>query len=553
MDTAAAYQVLARKWRPRRFEDVVGQDHVIRVLRHALDKNRLHHAYLYSGTRGVGKTTFARIFAKALNCEVGISSKPCDQCAACRAIDAGQFLDLYEIDAASRTKVEDTRDLLENISYPPAQGRFKVYLIDEVHMLSTHSFNALLKTLEEPPAHVKFLFATTEPKRLPITILSRCLQFHLKPISAEQIAAQLQRICASEEMTYEEAALTQLAVAADGSMRDALSLLDQAIVFSEGNIKLDEVNQLLGQVAQVELIGLLEALAAQDVQKLFVELSALHQRAPDYQQILAELINLLHQTAVVQAVPNWKQPKQNIQDLAKKFTPEEVQLYYQIALLGRKDLPLVPSAAQGFEMLMLRMHAFHPSVEPNTRSLGVAQRNPGEQRLSPPGFRCATPRLQAPGPALGAAGDEMGEPVNRTHTEMTSAPPKAELTTEGWKTLLPKLGLTHLAYALANNCNLGKITADKVELILSLSYKAMANPKQLDRIEQALSQYFGKKFQLSLTITEEAVNSPAKQFTEEQDGKKASALASFQQDPGVQKIQDLFNATLDLQSLDLGE
>ncbi len=518
-----SYQVLARKWRPRAFQDLVGQEHVLRVLTNALDRNRLHHAYLFAGTRGVGKTTLARIFAKCLNCEVALSSKPCGTCDICRAIDAGQFLDLYEIDAASRTKVEDTRELLENVAYPPVQGRYKVYLIDEVHMLSGHSFNALLKTLEEPPPQVMFIFATTEPKRLPITILSRCLQFHLKHIEPQQIVAQLQRICDSEQVVCESQALAQLARAADGSMRDALSLLDQALVYCQGKLSYDELNQMLGYITQDEVAHLLQALAARDGQRLFRVLTDLQKRAPDYQQVLAEMILSLHQAAVYQVVPA-QQPSERIQELARLFSAEELQLYYQIALLGQKDLPFAPSPAQGFEMLMLRMLAFKPVRETQTQTVMAAMPVP------------VVKAVQAHSVEVRAEAPQVTDPASLE-----------------WRDLLPKLGLTGVAYALALNCKLKSILDKQVNLVLAASYKPMMSPKLVERMEQALSKHFDKSLKVNIAVTEEEVHTPAKQFEKEEQERRAAALEAMRQAPGVQKIKSLFNATLDAQSLEVGE
>jgi len=525
-----SYQVLARKWRPRAFQDLVGQEHVLRVLTNALDRNRLHHAYLFAGTRGVGKTTLARIFAKCLNCEQALSSKPCGTCAACRAIDAGQFLDLYEIDAASRTKVEDTRDLLENVAYPPVQGRYKVYLIDEVHMLSGHSFNALLKTLEEPPPQVLFIFATTEPKRLPITILSRCLQFHLKHIPPAQIVAQLQRICDSEQVVCEPQALAQVARAADGSLRDALSLLDQALVYCQGGLSLKEVNQMLGYLTQDEVSRLLQALAAKDGQQLFAILADLEQSAPDYQQVLAELLLSLHQAAVYQVLPS-QQPSELIQNMAGLFSAEDLQLYYQIALLGQKDLALAPSPARGFEMLMLRMLAFQPLCEFQAPTVQSAPQK-------------AKPAAVVPAP-------KKMQPVAKSEP-LPATLPKDPSALE-WQELLPQLGLTGLTYALALNCKMVALTDKQVDLLLAASYKPMLNPKLVERIEQALQRYSGKPLRVNIQITTEEVHTPAKQYAQNEQQRRTSALEALQQAPGVQKIQNLFNATLDLQSLEVGE
>ncbi len=359
-----AYQVLARKWRPRNFHEVMGQQHVLQALANALDQGRLHHAYLFSGTRGVGKTTIARILAKCLNCETGITSRPCGQCSACREIDQGNFVDLLEIDAASRTKVEDTRELLDNVQYRPARGRFKIYLIDEVHMLSRHSFNALLKTLEEPPEHVKFLLATTDPQKLPVTILSRCLQFHLKALTREQIVEQLQRVLQAEALPYAPAALSLLAKAAQGSMRDALSLSDQAIAYGNGQLQAETVQQMLGTLDHRQLYILLSLLATRNGALLMQQVGALAELAPDYDQLHVELASLLHRTAMWQLLGQQTDPTaddaEELQQLAEQIPPEELQLYYQIALNGRKELPLAPDGRSALEMTLLRMLAFAP-------------------------------------------------------------------------------------------------------------------------------------------------------------------------------------------------
>lgn len=360
-----SYLALARKWRPTRFNEVVGQTHVLTALENALAQNRLHHAYLFSGTRGVGKTTIGRLFAKGLNCETGITSTPCGQCATCQEIDQGRFVDLLEIDAASRTKVEDTRELLDNVQYKPARGRFKVYLIDEVHMLSRHSFNALLKTLEEPPEYVKFLLATTDPQKLPVTILSRCLQFHLKPISVDNIHQQLDKVLHAEHITSDNKALNLLAHAADGSMRDALSLTDQAIALGNGVVKSDIVAHMLGTLDTDHALHLLQAISQQTPQAVITCIETLAQNGVEWDGLLQQLASQLHRIAMYQALPatlDKSVPEASkIELLAKALAPQDVQLYYQIALKGRQDLPLSPTARIGIEMLMLRMMAFRPS------------------------------------------------------------------------------------------------------------------------------------------------------------------------------------------------
>lgn len=360
-----SYQVLARKWRPRSFGEMVGQTHVLRALINALDNQRLHHAYLFTGTRGVGKTTIARIIAKCLNCETGVSSTPCGQCSICREIDEGRFVDLIEVDAASRTKVEDTRELLDNVQYAPTRGRYKVYLIDEVHMLSSHSFNALLKTLEEPPPHVKFLLATTDPQKLPVTILSRCLQFSLKNMPPERVVEHLEHVLSAEGIVYEKDALWLLGRAADGSMRDAMSLTDQAIAFGEGKVLAADVRAMLGTLDHGQVYGLLQGLFEGDARALLEAIRQLAEQGPDWAGVLAELLNVLHRIAIAQALPdaidNGQGDRERVLALAQVLPAEEVQFYYQMGLIGRRDLPLAPEPRGGFEMVMLRMLAFKPA------------------------------------------------------------------------------------------------------------------------------------------------------------------------------------------------
>jgi DNA polymerase-3 subunit gamma/tau len=359
-----SYQVLARKWRPRRFVETVGQEHVLKALVNALDENRLHHAYLFTGTRGVGKTSIARLFAKALNCQEGVSSEPCGRCSSCVEIAEGRFVDLIEVDAASRTKVEDTRELLENVQYAPTQGRYKVYLIDEVHMLSTSSFNALLKTLEEPPPHVKFLLATTDPQKLPVTILSRCLQFNLKNMAPEKIVSHLQFVLGEESIPFDDASLWLIARSADGSMRDALSLTDQAIAFGSGALREDDVRAMLGTIDHRLVFDLLGAIVAGDGKATIDRVASMAEFSPDFAGVLAEMISILHRVALAQVVPaaidNSLGDQAQVQALASKVRAEEIQLYYQIALTGRRDLPMSPNPREALEMCLLRMLAFRP-------------------------------------------------------------------------------------------------------------------------------------------------------------------------------------------------
>ncbi|MCT4701694.1 DNA polymerase III subunit gamma/tau [Enterobacteriaceae bacterium H20N1] len=395
-----SYQVLARKWRPQTFADVVGQQHVLTALANGLSLGRIHHAYLFSGTRGVGKTSIARLLAKGLNCETGITATPCGVCDNCREIEQGRFVDLIEIDAASRTKVEDTRDLLDNVQYAPARGRFKVYLIDEVHMLSRHSFNALLKTLEEPPPHVKFLLATTDPQKLPVTILSRCLQFHLKALDVEQIRHQLEHILGEEKISSEPRALQLLARAADGSLRDALSLTDQAIASGDGQVTTASVSTMLGTLDDDQALSLIEAMAGADGQRVMALLGDAAARGVEWEALLVEMLSLLHRVAMVQLSPSalgsdMAAIEQRMRELARTVPPAEVQLYYQTLLIGRKELSWAPDRRMGIEMTLLRALAFHPrkpmpEPEQTRQATSIPVVNPGspppvKQASSPPG------------------------------------------------------------------------------------------------------------------------------------------------------------------------
>lgn len=503
-----SYQVLARKWRPRSFKEMIGQAPILRMLKNALDNQRLHHAYLFTGTRGVGKTTIARIFAKSLNCEQGISATPCGECNSCQAIDAGRFIDLIEIDAASRTKVEDTRELLDNVHYSPQQGRFKVYLIDEVHMLSGHSFNALLKTLEEPPAHVKFLLATTDPKRLPITILSRCLQFNLRRVSEEHIAQHLATICTAEHIEFESGALQHIANVADGSLRDALSLLDQAIAFCQNKLTATEVKQMLGHIEQNFIFCLLQALAEQQGAALYAELQRLAELAPDYTQVLSQLLATLHQMAVIQLVPNQSNPSNEIIQLAQQISPEETQLYYQIALIGKNNLPMTARPAEGFEMTMLRMLAFKPTA---VSTVTIAKESPAIIK-----------------PAL-----------------MTKPPE----TSSHWPELLTNLKLSGITQALASNCSLISLQQDKIELALASQHEPLLNKRATDRIEQALAEHLKRPIKLEIKITADDIQTPAKKQHYKMAEQQAKATETIKSDARVQKILDVFDATLDLDSI----
>lgn len=423
-----SYQVLARKWRPQRFADVVGQQPVLTALANSLSQGRIHHAYLFSGSRGVGKTTLARLFAKGLNCETGITATPCGECDACRAIAQGNFVDLIEIDAASRTKVEDTRELLDNVQYLPVRGRFKVYLIDEVHMLSRHSFNALLKTLEEPPPHVKFLLATTDPQKLPVTVLSRCLQFHLRLLEPTQIAERLGYILQQENLSAEPRALQLLARAAEGSLRDALSLTDQAIALGGGVVSAATVSQMLGTLESGQLLALTEAMINGQGQAVMQGLAELAALGVDWDQLLAEMVTLLHRAAMYQLLPDIRytdapQDDQRLRELARRLAPEDVQLYYQILLAGRKELPLAPDKRMGAEMTLLRALAFQPR-QAETASVFPGAAN-GREQVVPSGAVSASPTAS---PAPGA---QTAQRAGQVTASASTLPPEAPVAQGG--------------------------------------------------------------------------------------------------------------------------
>lgn len=496
-----SHQVLARKCRPKSFQTLVGQEHVLQALINALDKQRLHHAYLFTGTRGVGKTTIARILAKCVNCETGITSTPCGECSTCKEIDAGRFIDLIEVDAASRTKVEDTRELLDNVQYAPTRGRYKIYLIDEVHMLSGHSFNALLKTLEEPPPHVLFLLATTDPQKLPVTVLSRCLQFNLKNLSAERIANYLKEVLAKESIPYEESALTLLSEAAKGSMRDALSLLDQAIAYTHSNIQLDAMREMLGTIDQKYIEALLNSLAERNTKQLLQISHEIAELGVDFGHVLEELLAALHAINIAQLVPDTI-----THPLANKITSEDVQLYYQIGLLGRRDLNIIQNSKQGFEMTLLRMVAFRPFE--------------------------ATVSDTKPAPVAVAQQARL--------TTITPSP-----TALNWEAVVQELPLSSMAKTVALNCALKSATIDKIELLLAPKHAALLNQKTEQRINEALNQYLKRSIQLAITIDNSPLESPAAKSERIANDKHQAAMESLQNDPAVQAMIEQMGANLD--------
>jgi DNA polymerase III subunit gamma/tau len=503
-----SYQVLARKWRPRSFAAMVGQEHVVRALTHALERQRLHHAYLFTGTRGVGKTTLARILAKALNCETGVTPTPCGKCAACLEIDAGRFVDLIEVDAATNTRVDEMRQLLDNAAYAPTLGRFKVYVIDEVHMLSNSAFNAMLKTLEEPPEHIKFILATTDPQKIPVTVLSRCLQFNLKQMPAAAIAAHLERVLKDEGVPAEAPALRLVAHAARGSMRDALSLVDQAIAYSAGNLAEAAVRAMLGTVDAGHLLDALEALGRQDAGAVLAIADAMEARSLSFENALGELGRILHRVALAQAapeaVPQDTPERERIFALARSLDAEDVQLYYQIALQARQDLPLAPDEYAGFTMALMRMLAFAP-VEPGA-----------EAKPEPEPVPRAAPRRA---PADRFDGD--------------------------WPAVARALRVTGAAKQLAERSELVAFEGDALELTVGTESRALADKAYVDKLKAALAEHFGRPLALTVKVGPVNGRSAAAIAEGERRAREDLANARMDADPFVQELVAGFDATVE--------
>jgi DNA polymerase-3 subunit gamma/tau len=527
-----SYQVLARKWRPRNFSELVGQEHVVRPLINALDHNRLHHAFLFTGTRGVGKTTIARVLAKSLNCETGVTSKPCGKCSACLEVDEGRFVDLIEVDAASRTKVDDTRELLDNVQYAPTRGRYKVYLIDEVHMLSGHSFNALLKTLEEPPPHVKFLLATTDPQKLPVTVLSRCLQFNLKRLSAEQIGEQLKKILDAEKIAHDDASLALLARAADGSMRDGLSLLDQAIAFGGGKLGETEVRAMLGTIDRDTVDRCLNALAGADAKELLAAIADAVEHGTDLEALLEEILRALHEIAIAQADANLV-ADERIRNHARAFKPEDVQLYYQIGVLGRRDLPYAPDPRSGVEMTLLRMLAFRP-----VEAASVAPAKPSAVTTTPakPVAKISTV-AQAPAP------------VSAALTPGAPAAPKMAAVITNWNDTAAQLKLSGFARELASNSTLESNGNGVISLILEEACAGLLNKDRETQLRQALEDHLGSPVRLSVRVGKASSETLAKERNRMQDEKQQAAVQAIQDDPNVRAMQERFGARVNPNSI----
>lgn len=532
-----SYLVLARKWRPKDFSDTVGQEHVLRALINALESGRLHHAYLFAGTRGVGKTTIARILAKALNCETGITAEPCGECSACMEIDEGRFVDLIEVDAASKTKVDDTRDMLDNVQYAPARGRFKVYLIDEVHMLSKSSFNALLKTLEEPPGHVKFLLATTDPQKLPVTVLSRCLQFNLTRLTPKLIQDRLIHICDAESLNYDKAALAAIARAADGSLRDALSLLDQAIAYCGGAVEAEPVAKMLGTIDRDHVSRLLRLLADDDAAGVVAAIADIDEQFPDYARLLEDLARVLQQLAIHQVVGSVQTDDEaadrQIEELADTLPAEDLQLFYQIALLGRRDLHLAPDPRSGAEMTLLRMLCFRP------------QQVTGSDADSGPSRVVTAKRSEQP------SAPKQTSKVARESAQNSSARAAMSWDDPDWGSLIATIKLPGAVRLLAGSCALLKREGNTVYLSIDPKSQSYLTRPRKEALANALSEMFGETLTIDISVGEAADETPLQEETRIADEKIEAAIASLESDPNVKTLQDMFGAELKTDSVEL--
>jgi DNA polymerase-3 subunit gamma/tau len=548
-----SYQVLARKWRPRNFAELVGQSHVVKVLSNSLAQGRVHHAFLFTGTRGVGKTTIARILAKSLNCLEGVSAEPCGVCEHCVAIDEGRFVDLLEIDAASRTKVDDTREILDNVQYAPARGRFKVYLIDEVHMLSTHSFNALLKTLEEPPDHVKFVLATTDPQKIPVTILSRCLQFNLRRLSPDQVGDQIKRILEAEGLESEPEAITLLGRAADGSMRDGLSLLDQALA-SGTKLLETEVRDMLGSVEQRHVHELIEALAAKDAGRAIGVIGEVFAQARDMGQLLLDLAEGLHRVALIQKLPDYRDDSRSdwetLLALAASLEPEDLQLYYQIAIIGRRDLELAPSARSGCEMTLLRMLAFEPASGQGNSGRGTGIQKPDGRTRSPSAASAATaspvekPADQLVDQSSGGSVDKP-QPARMKPVDETGDAWRADhkLSAGSWAELIGRLKLNGSVRMVAGLLLVQEVSEPQITFKAAPDDLMLVTDRFRQALEKALVAYLGGPVRLSIKASDSAdLATPARLEQTRVDRSQAEAEAAIDNDPLVNKLCKRFDA-----------
>ncbi|MBT8048616.1 MAG: DNA polymerase III subunit gamma/tau [Xanthomonadales bacterium] len=535
-----SYQVLARKWRPKTFQQLVGQEHVSQALINGLDQDRLHHAFLFTGTRGVGKTTIARILAKCLNCESGVSSTPCGECSSCVDLDEGRFVDMIEIDAASRTGVDDMRDLLESVQYTPTRGRYKVYIIDEVHMLSASSFNALLKTLEEPPPHVKFVLATTDPQKIPVTILSRCLRFNLRRLLPDQISTYLRTLVDTENIETESDALTVLARAADGSMRDGLSLLDQAIAFGGGKLAMSDLEKMLGLVDREHVSAMIRALASDNAQGMLGIVEDLVSQSRDLETVLLNLAETLHRITLVQCVPGYRDPErsdwESIEELAEQLTPEDAQLFYQIAIKGRAELGLAPDPRTGLEMTLLRMLAFRPADAATAAPVAGDPSGTARADDKPATKPRTAPVSTAAAPARKSAAKKIREKAKKD----TPSPAPSD-----WVTLLEELNLSGQARELARNVQLQSRSDDRWDFAIAPSLRHLGSKNCISRLSEAISDRIGHAVNVRI-VDDKARELKTAAALEERKVRQSMSEAekAINDDPTVKELKEQMGAQL---------
>jgi len=576
-----SYQVLARKWRPKSFSETAGQEHVLQALINALDNDRLHHAYLFTGTRGVGKTTIARILSKCLNCEKGVSSVPCGECSSCNEIDEGRFIDLIEVDAASRTGVDDMRDLLDNVQYLPSRGRYKIYLIDEVHMLSKSSFAALLKTLEEPPPHVKFLFATTDPQKLPITVLSRCLQFNLKNLSPARIAEHLQFVLGEEKVSFDEGGVWAIGRAADGSMRDALSLTDQAIGHGGGHINEVDVSAMLGTIERRFVVDICQALASQSGATLLSSIAKMAEQSPDYGAAMGDILSVWHQVAILQTVPEALDKGLShfteLASLAETVSREDVQLFYQICLLGRKDLNLAPDQRSGFEMSMLRALAFRPAtngrpiavspvileVDPPVKKFDAAEVPVASNQPAQPQTTSITDEVSmvglqdiqdTPEPSVIAepeAGEEENIPslTTRVPSDFADNITLDDFTPENWVDVRRQLNIGASLGEVASHCLYLSRQNNELTFMIDDQENSLYDSGHQLSLADALTMYFGQEITVFINSGLTEAETPRAVDRRETAERHAEAVDMLNKDPSVQRFKQLFDGVLDERSV----
>ncbi|MAH73970.1 MAG: hypothetical protein CBC09_07680 [Cellvibrionales bacterium TMED49] len=561
-----SYQVLARKWRPKDFSEMAGQEHVLRVLSNSLNNNRLHHAYLFAGTRGVGKTTIARVLSKCLNCESGISATPCGSCSSCVEMNEGRSIDFIEVDAASKTKVEDTRDLLDRVHYAPSKSRFTIYLIDEAHMLSANSFNALLKTLEEPPSHVKFLLATTDPKKLPVTILSRCIQFNLKNLAVDKISKHLKFILADEKIPFEDEAVGRLARAANGSMRDALTLTDQAVGYGDGRVLSEYVSVMLGSITKSFIIDIFSALAERNGKELLKNIETMAEHAPDYDCALGDILILLHEISVHQIVPEscdkGDDNNQVIANLAKKLSKEDIQLFYQICLLGRNDLQMTPDPRIGFEMIMLRALAFRPEEDrgdnPTKKKYSFDnQTHSGNNKIAKKddGYNLTKSSRQPSQITVDESIAIQDEKQSSGLSKEFTSDEKVDFTllekfeAGHWSSICKQLDIGGALGQIVKNCIFSRVENDKLFFVLDSGYTNLLSKRHESALADLLSTYFARTLQVSIDVGIVEMDTPRLEASRSFEDNKERLIVALNEDAQIKHFKQLFDGSIEMDSI----